>query len=659
MNNGRQRDAMTKTSMLLFKLGAIAIFQLASFCEGAQEPSKSLKDSYEARREWVLNLFRDHTIRHQPKTGSPEVPVRLYLTDGNDPDALEYITRVFQDMAERKAPDQVRNAAPALVRTLYMFGDHFSSDQIRRIKDAVTGEVVSARLYSHGTENHAAQFVVSLYLLAQYFPDAVWNVSKKEQYTSRQIIDITRKRILQRGRGFYNSGNAEMLSTTYDIVSSYPFLNLMEFARDPVMRDAGEALVLYHVSLQALNNFDGHIMPPFNRRNTLQVRFGPPEKPTGRYLPMHLQAAWLWWGQNEITPADFVSSGEPQYTLDYALAKWRMPEPLNRIARGANVPFEIHGAVGRFGGSWGENPGQPETLRYVWKDRDFAIGGPVAQHIKPAGFLLNYELFSIAWKSTDRLRSLEAMHPYWYSNEGEDSWHTTHSPFQQAGLYRNTAIIMYNIPDKDPWPDRADQKQWLNSRDKHFGNLIKLGQVRFPKTIDELVKEGDLYFFREGSVYVSVRVLKSGHTLQEIEDQWMKGQSGMFDPFYVIKSHEAQTGFVMEAGTAEDHGSFKAFQEKIKANALSVDWNQLEVRYTTSKGDQLRFRYDPDMSEDKEGYIWFAPEFWINNEKRVTANWPLAGSPVMSLLGGILKVDQGGDGFCVDWSGALPVIKRH
>jgi hypothetical protein len=349
---------MRKTS--LFILSVIAVFQLTSFGEGAQKPSNSLNDSYEARREWVLNLFRDHTIRRQPKPGSPEVPVRLYLTDGKDQEALEYITQVFQTMAERKAPDQVRNATPALVRTLYMFGGHFSSNQIQRIKAAVTSEVVSARLYSHGTENHAAQFVASLYLLAQYFPDAVWNVSKKERYTSQQIIDTTRKRILHRGHGFYNSGNGEVLSTTYDIVSSYPFLNLMEFARDPVMREAGEALVLYHISMLALNDFDGHIMPPFNRRNTLQVRFGPPEQPKGRYLPLCLQAAWLWWGQNEIIPDDFVNAGEPQYPLDYALAKWRIPEPLNRIARGVNVPYEIHGAVGRFGGFWGVNPGPLE-----------------------------------------------------------------------------------------------------------------------------------------------------------------------------------------------------------------------------------------------------------------------------------------------------------
>ena len=640
----------------LFILGTFAVLGLMMSCKNLSNNSNNTNKSYAARREWLLNLFKDYTIRSSAKQGSPEVPVRLYLTNGKDEAALEYITKVFETMKKSKDPGQVRNATPALVRTLYMFGDHFSKSQIQRIKDAVTDEVISKQLYGHGTENHAAQFVTSLYLLAQYFPDVVWNVGKEKQYTSQQIIDTTRERILHRGHGFYNSGNGELLSTTYDIVSSYPFLNLMEFAGDPVMREAGEAMVLYHASLIALNNFDGHIMPPFNRRNTLQLRYSLQGRKYGG--PHILTAAWFWWGQNEVTPDDFTKYNE-QYTLDYALAKWRIPEPLNRIAMGIETPYEIHGAVGRFGGQWGENSRNLETLRYVWKDRDFAIGGPVAQLINPGGYLLCYEMFGIAWKSTDRLRLLEAMHPYWYSNEGEDSWHTTHSPFQQAGLYRNTAILMFNIPEKDPWPDRADQKQWLDTRNKHFDKLIQLGQVRFPKTVDELVQDGDFCFFREGNVYVSVRVLKPGHTLQELEDKWMKDQIGSCDTFYVIKSHEAQTGFIFEVGTAGDHGSFKAFREKVKSNPLTVDWNQMKVQYTNCKGDELRFRYDTNMSEDKDGYIRFAPEFWINNEKRDTANWPVADSPVISLKNGVLKVSQGGDKFSVDWSGELPVIKRR
>jgi hypothetical protein len=216
------------------------------------------------------------------------------------------------------------------------------------------------------------------------------------------------------------------------------------------------------------------------------------------------------------------------------------------------------------------------------------------------------------------------------------------------------AITMFNIPDADPWPDRG-RADWIALRDQHFDNLIKLGQVRFPMTVDEVTASGDFYFFREGDVYVAIRVLKSGHTLHEIKDDFSN------DLFQVVKSHEARTGFVFEVGTEDEHGSFGAFQQAVKNNPLSVDWNALEVSYTSTRGDELRFRYDTDYSEDADGFIKIVPDLSINGQKReVDFNtWPLAESPVMTLKDGILRVEQGGEQVEVDWSGELPRIKRR
>ena len=126
----------------------------------------------------------------------------------------------------------------------------------------------------------------------------------------------------------------------------------------------------------------------------------------------------------------------------------------------------------------------------------------------------------------------------------------------------------------------------------------------------------------------------------------------------MIKSREAQTGFVFEVGTLEKHKSFAAFQTAVRTNPLTVDWRAQEVRYRNSDGDQLQFRYDAKMSENKDGFIWFAPDLWINGKKRDISNWPIADSPVVSLRDGVLKVAQGGASFMVDWSGELPRITK-
>jgi hypothetical protein len=656
----------------------------------------------EARMQWLFERLTevDHTYRTDGALQSPQVLASLYLSDGQDEAALEHIVTAMEAIAAATDPTparggdiggQVRTAAPALVRALYKFGDRFSADQLERIKRAVTGEVFTYRMRGHGTENHAMDFVSAQYLLPQYFPDATWSVARlvgrefskdgRQTFTSRQMMDEARDKILRRGRGFYRVGHQELLSTTYDVLSARSSANLWQFARDPVVRDAGEALTLYHVGLHALNHFDGHTMPPFNRRNALQIRFGSGAGSSGR-LPHSGYAAWIFWGQNKIIPPGVAedragqflrSTGFGQYGFgadptELASAFWRtelrLPEALNRIARGAEAPYEIRGANGEYG-TWGDAENLA-VLRYVWRDRDFAIGGPVAENFHPGsrpekrwgdrqrGFYDCYEMFSIVWKSENRLRALEAMHPHWRSNEGEDHWRTTHSPFQQTGVHRNVAITMFDIPDKDPWPDRG-RANWIALRDQHFNNLIKLGQVRFPTTVDEVVENGDYYFFREGDVFVAIRVLKPNHTLHEIKDVFSN------DLFHVVKSREARTGFVFEAGTAEEHGSFGAFQQAVKKNPLVVDWGKLEVNYTSTRGDELRFRYDTDYSEDADGFIKIAPGLWINGKLRKVdfEKWPLAESPVMTLKDGILRIEQGGQRVEVDWSGELPRISRR
>ncbi len=649
----RRHALQTAAAALIIGSSAKSLLGLAA--HASVEPPTGA--GFDARRRWLLESFRDIPISRQPKVGMPQAVARLYLARGRDAEALRYVAESYDQLKTAEAKKgQTRNIAPALVRALHSFGQHFSGQQLGQIRDAVTSQVVVNTLRGHGTENHAAQFVTSMFLLAQFFPNAIWESGDGKRHTSAEMMAEAKSRILQRGRGFFRAGNNEQLSTTYATVNVYPLFNLMEFARDSQVRDAAEAMVLYHLAMLAQGSFDGHIIPPFNRSNVTQQRFGPPGKRTGRIMPMHHNHAWLFWGQNEVIAEDFTKAAEPALALDYVFAEWRMPDVLNHIATGAEAPYEIRGTLPAFG-AWGSGEVR-ETLRYVWRDRDFAIGGVAGQLVDPGQYLLDYDTFGIMWKSSHRFRSLQVMHPYWRSNEGEDYWKGTHSPFQQTGGYRNTAIVVFNIPETDPWRDRAQQKQWLGLRNQHFDQLIKLAAVRFPSTVEELVQDGDFYFFREGGVFVAIRVLRPNHTRHEMVDELLKKFDGSAEVFHVIKSREAQTGFVFEVGTTEKHGSFAAFQKAVRGNPLTVDWSALEVRYRNCDGDQLQFRYDAKMSEDKDGFIWFAPDLWINGKKRDISNWPITDSPLVSLQGGLLKVAQGGDSLTVDWSGEHPRIGK-
>ena len=115
---------------------------------------------------------------------------------------------------------------------------------------------------------------------------------------------------------------------------------------------------------------------------------------------------------------------------------------------------------------------------------------------------------------------------------------------------------------------------------------------------------------------------------------------------------------MFEAGTKEKHGSFAAFQNRLKQNPLAVDWAALEASYTSSDGDALRLKYNSDLSEDKDGLVSVIPQVWINGNAVSFAAWPVTESSLVNQKDGVLRVALGGESFTVDWRGDLPVFTR-
>jgi hypothetical protein len=398
----------------------------------------------------------------------------------------------------------------------------------------------------------------------------------------------------------------------------------------------------------AINDFDGHIMPPFNRRNTVQERYGPPDKPRRRVMPITHQATWLLWGQNEVISEDFTAAVEPTFALYFALADWQPLKALKAVARRRYAPHAVRHVLGAFS-HWGGS--QKETLRYGWRSGQFAIGFAVAQYFDPSGFFLDHTMFGIAWESEDRFRLLETNHPYWRSDEPANHWDGTHSPFQQTAGCRDTAIVMFAIPEKDPWPDKAKQDRWLKHRNGHADQLTQRAAVRFPKSVDELVRDGKAFFVREGDVYVAIRTLRPGPELDK----------KALEHFAVIRSRSARTGFVFEVGTKSEHKSFEAFQTTVMNNPLKVKWDELTATYGNSAGHTLRMRYRPIHDRSGDEPFWTAPAVWINGRRRMPqdpAAWPVAETPSVTLKDGVLRIKQPEQRLIIDWRGDLPEIHK-
>ena len=603
--------------------------------------------TFDQRAKWLLGLFKDFKgFYHDPKIGLVEALAKLSANGGDAPDAIEFGSHAMDFRMKGDTPDQNKEifTYPVLSRFLYMYGDRMTPAQREHLKAALLGRAKDLLL--HGTENHAIMHISSAYLLAQYFPNETWTcLPYNKPLTSAEMMIEAKNLLRGRGRGFFHSANAEMLSPTYSIINIYPLLNLCEFARDPEVRNAASALAIYELTQIALNDFDGHVMPPYERQNSPQARFLPAGAPPGHRDTTNVQPVmWLLWGQNQVAADNFLRPGDASFLILFALSRWREPALIDRLAAGEGTPYFIRGVTPVRSMQWGEWGTFPPDwiFRTVSRTRQFAIGGG-AVRFKPDAYYLDNNMFQIVWPSLHRFNYLECSQPYWRSNAGEEEWdHGDATPFQQMGIGRNSAIVLFDIPAKDPWPGIG---LWAGERSQHTGALLSVAQCRFPKSVDELVRKAPWFFIREGNVYIGIRPLSGGPELVDTNPD-----------FHEIKSRAAKTGFVFEAGDKGSRGSFEAFQTKVLSNPLSVDLDNLDVTYTDSQSESLRVKYSQSLTPDAAGWIDTIPAVWNNGRQVEFATSPVIDSPPVTLRDGVLKVSLGNDRLTIDWSGRLPTV---
>jgi hypothetical protein len=606
MNTDRSRR-VSIPAVSLFLLFAILV------------PTISAQDTFEDRKAWLLDQVREASVDFgEAKIAMPVVCARLYETNGTDPDALNRtsIAADFNDRFFRMLGQ---------VRAYYLAKDNFSASQLTSLKNIITGD---PNWRNTGTENHRLMVWTSGYLFAQAFPDETWNWIENDvasQLTSEELMEKLLELIIIRGQWRFSGGNSEFLSPNYDTFSVAAMANLYDFAEDPVARDIADAFLHYHVGQMALGSEEGYILAPNSRYADQGQRT---ELSIAQWIP------WLYWGWNnpvELEPGD-------RYIIYLALSSWRPSPVIDMIGnKDFTEPFTVRTQQPH----WQRSP-----LRYVvrttYRDLLYSVSSGVIRHV-PGAFQLDDSHFSIAYSTNDEKRFIEAFHPYWRTkSQGDDYWRGPTSPFQQSIQQENTAILLYSIPEKDPWKGVG---QWAGERNE---DLTQLAQVRVSKAVAERVTEDPWYFFREGDVYIGIRSLREGSTFTRFHDN-EASQLFMFD---VIRSEAADTGFIFEVGDAAEFGTFEEFQAQLKSNPLTIDWDALEVTYTNSRGDELKIRYNTSL-ETPDGSI---PTSWINGRRIDHVNWPFIESPWLNLTGRVMTLEQDGDWKRIDWSGDLPVI---
>lgn len=625
--------------------------------------------TFHGRQHWLLSNFRDVQLKEYEggchgKHVLVKACARLW-NNSDDKEALEYITKALGHSG------QTMFDFPGIALALGMFWDSFSSTQLDTIRSyleecAKSDKMDKEGFLGHGTENHANMMWASAYLFAQWFPDAKW----KNGMTSAELMSTTKEWICKTFKNIYQKGYTEYMSSTYEAVNDIPVMILYKYARDSEMKSIAEAFLLYKWSLWSLHNYEGHIIAPYARMNTMQD-FNP-EDPYVSAVPYMF---WLYWGWGPNTQSvkfeDFINYWETSVVIYNALLSDILPGQIfDQIASSQYVPFEVKTSAPTFG-HYGT--GIPHMMmNSIYRTDLYAIGTGNFRWV-PGGDYADHDAnsFNIVWHSGDRFNYIECNHPYWYSdgddpNRGPDVWlHGCISPFQQTAHNKNTVIVLYDIPEKDPWPGKPSKEKW-RWRDGHERNLIKRGMFRYPKSIDEKVEENGWIFLREGTVYIGAKPLKKYYIQTNLEN-------GGMDGFNVVKSDFSKCGFVFEVGTKKEFGDFAKFRNQLCTNEITVDWDKMTVCYTNSQKDRLQIQYKPGLPVVQEknipnhltrlGILGMAesiPEVAVNGQREISyQKWPLISSPFINMDNSTLFINCRNTSITVDWNSEIPIIHRN
>lgn len=580
-------------------------------------------------------------VNKKKKKSLPLALISIQKKDGNEAEAVSLLTDVL-DPKYAKPPKKFPEKKPGInlfyitnvVHALIAFPHAFSKEQIEhieklaRLNDDYTGG---------GTENHKLMRWTGGYYFAQRF-GGDWKIGD-QTVSAKELMAILKDKLLEEFRfRMNNAGMAEFLSPNYISHHISPIMNLVESCEDEELRQAAQAVVMLHLTHLALNVHDGYILEPHSRSGGTQFTGENLRGPNGsQYL------SYVLWGTFSPGPPRLTYLGDLNNFVSGFLCNWGDLNPyLDDLANGrVQMPFSTRSV----GTQWPSGkPRYPRsTLRSAYRDKKFAVGAGYQNHF-PDGYYMMHGLFGITWTSDNEAAFVQCGHNYWYSDKGMSAtWKAPLSPFQQMAHHENTAIVLFNVPKRDPWP-KGGRADWVLNRKKHAGNLIDFAMVRLPKEVKDRVwvntpdKSGSILFLNDNGVYIAIRSLTPAK-LVSIDKN--------FDGIRTVpqkNGNRSQSGFIFEVGTAEKSGSFKEFQQKFMANPVKVDWGKDPdsapcVTYTDSNGDSLVLNYNNNLTANKEGIVENMPEVIINGKALDFASWPDMEGPGVKLEKGVLTVN--------------------
>lgn len=362
---------------------------------------------------------------------------------------------------------------------------------------------------SRNTDNLRAMREVSVYLMA-------------EETQNEAVRQIYKQRLQRYVSALYHIGMGEWDSETYHEHTIAAYLNLYDFAQDPEVKAMAKAALDWMFAAGAVKYYQGGFGGPSKRDyGKGNVVFG---SPTARFL-------WLYFGDAA------VPNPQPQRDSIHAITSaYRPPLAVVAIAQKAfERPLELLSSKPHYE-NW--KPGKADSPAY-WETTfwgyTYQMGSVVSRF--PDGDLSPFKLMA---------NHSERGVDYVVINTGEQWQRTGKHPGDQIGHYRNLLI-------------------WLNNTDRNFFFQI-------PETANIEVQDG-IWFIQLQQTWLALRPIN----LESHGDvEFPAGElANIYEAERLLRARpaaEGMSGFAMEVGEAQTHGSYERFQQAV------MQRGELEIR---------------------------------------------------------------------------------
>ena len=552
----------------------------------------------------------------------PLAAMARLLKDPADPE----VRRLMND--ERSPREHYHFAALNWARFLPLFGETLTP-QTRAELSARAGRFTDY-LRPKGTENHRVMSMSSANVLPHYLDGGRIALKDKDA-----ALTDAREQLRRYVKGLYAAGQGEWDSSTYLMFDVHGMLNIYDFSPDPQARLLAQSALDWFIAGYALKYRDGIYTAPNQR--------GFYDQPVQSIAD---QTGWLWWGsQAQVTPE--AARGH-LYSLRPITSSWRPNAVLTRIARKELpvVPFEARNSKPNYWFGQEKTPQAGAYYETVYNGRGYTLGSLWNGY---GGQITRMQL--VAQTPTGPV-AFSGGNPRKSDHTGKITEQTSYGDgngrYDQSAQFGPTYVSMSRVPDDE-------------SLDYSFFSL--------PPEAGEPVKIGEWQVVRAGDTFVGLYSLGGQASLSEIplsekeqrQNAEARAAGGVLphQPQKFLKFPGRRTGFVLHTADAlslrpdrDQAGQLTDFGASLQN--LRVDATrfapEMEVALT-APGPQpraLRVRYQPDADRAAA---------WKNGEPVVFEAQPVYNSRYVFQQNGVLTVNDGSDGYTVDFSGEMPVYK--